>query len=143
MAQAAPAAPTQAKAPPSAKPGQKDEKAKKVPKEKVEKAKYPIPEGGLKEVPTDFDTKKHRPLKSKDFADESSWCELQAKHCEAKATEWRSKGEESKKLGSVKDRAKAKNLLRMQDRMAELMKELSADGVDVAALLAAAKAKVE
>jgi len=116
----------------SAKPGTEDGAAQK---EKVERIDYVVPEGGLTEVPADFDPKKHKPLKRKDFKDESVFLLSRAAELEKKAAWYRTEAENVKKLGSVKDRVKAKRLLAMQKRMQELQASLAAEGVDVAALL--------
>ncbi|HKI69885.1 MAG TPA: hypothetical protein VKA67_09875, partial [Verrucomicrobiae bacterium] len=85
---------------PSAAPGTADAAAKKP-----EKVAYPVPEGGLETVPEDFDPKKHKPLKVKDFKDETSWCLVQAAKFDAVAANWRKKAEEAKALGGIKERA--------------------------------------
>lgn len=120
----------------SAKPGTKDEKAKK---EKKVREQYPIPEGGLKAWPTDFDPKKHKPLKRKDFGDESLFLNSKADDYERRAKALREEALESTKLGGVKDKAKAKKLLSMHKKIAEMTKDMEADGVDVSQLLASLK----
>ncbi len=117
----------------SARPGTKDEKGKK---EKKVRAQYAIPEGGLTAWPADFDSKLNKPLKRKDFADESLFLLSKADEYDRRAKALRQEAEESKKLGSIKDRAKAKQLLKMQKRMKEMTDAMAAEGIDVAALLA-------
>lgn len=132
---------------PSAKPGTKDEKAKKAPKRiefsAPEGAAYVNADGKFTAVPTDWDAKKHQPLKRKTFADDSQWLELRAQDYDRRAAALRKQAVEGKKLGNVKDKAKAKKLLGMQKRMEDLRKQLEADGIDVAALLGAQAEKVE
>jgi hypothetical protein len=115
----------------SAAPGTKDEKAAKV--KKV--AFTPIPDGGFKEMPAAFDPKLHTPLKRKDFADESLWFEMKATEHEAKAAAYKKQAADYRKLGSVADRAKAKRLIQMQSKMAELTEQLKSQGVDVDEIL--------
>jgi hypothetical protein len=116
----------------SARPGTKDDSGKKA---KVERVEYTVPEGGFTEIPSDFSSKIHKPLKRKDFKDEALWFELRAAELEAKAKRARAEADNVRKLGGVKDRAKAKRLISMQKRMAEISEQLTAQGVDVAALL--------
>lgn len=127
---------------PSAKPGARDPKAKKEKKQKVERVEYPVPEGKLERVPEDFDPKKHKPLKRKDFKDEAVFLEIRADQMEAAAKRLR---EEAKavRAGGGKDKGKAKKLIAMQKRMAELQAQLTADGVDVEALMKSLEAPAE
>jgi len=129
---------TQTQAPkakaPSAAPGAK---APEAAKGKTERIAYPVPDGGLSEFPKDFDGKKHKTLKRGDFADETVWLEMKATECDKRAAAYRAEATEMKKLGTVKERAKAKRLLAMHKRMAELQEQLKKDGVDVYALLSA------
>lgn len=121
---------------PSAKPGNKAPEAAKPPKEKKVRTKFVVPEGGLKEWPTDHDPKVHKPLKSTDFADESVYWFHKADQLEKAAVAAREKAEQIKKLGGVKDVKKAKRLMQMQQKIAELKAQLASDGTDVDALLA-------
>lgn len=118
----------------SAKPGTQEPKAAK---EKVERVAYTIPEGGLESVPEDFSRKLHKPLKKADFKEEHVYLNMRADELELKVKALREDAKLSKELGSTADRAKAKRLRAMQTRMAELKKELSSQGIDVDALLAA------
>lgn len=126
-------------APKSAAPGTVDKAAGK--KEKVKKAIYPgllDAEGApqkLKEIPTDFDAKLHKPLKKTDFEGEWTYLEMKAVELESKAKKLRSEAETIKSLGSSADRSKAKKLLAMQERMAELMQSLRDQGIDPDAIL--------
>lgn len=120
----------------AAKPGTKDDKGKKGEKPaKATKVTYDVPEGGLTEVPEDYDPKQHKPLKKADFKEEWTYLEFQASIHEAKAAALHEKAAESKKLGSSKDRAKKKKLLTLQKRLNELAEELAGQGVDVDDLL--------
>ena len=127
----------------SAAPGTTDEKGSK---EKVEKVVYPGLLGDidpetkeparlvLKDWPEDFDPKKHKPLLKRDFETEAPWLINRAEKLEAQAKAYRDEAEMVKKLGSKQDRAKAKKLIQMRDRMAELRAQLEAEGIDVDAL---------
>lgn len=128
----------------SAAPGTKDAKAAKV---KVEKVSYPgllgpnDTEGKptsllLKEWPADHNPKLHKPLVRKNFENEVPWLINRAEHCESQAATFRKEAEMVGKLGSKSDRQKAKKLIAMRDRMAELRKQLEAEGIDVDALTA-------
>lgn len=91
----------------------------------------------LTEAPADFDFNLYRPLKKRDFAEEHLFYEHKAMEMEFKAAQYRADAAESKKLGSSKDRAAARRLVKMTEKMAELQAQLVAAGVDVDALLAA------
>lgn len=121
---------------PSAKPGTTDDAAKKV---KKNRAQYPIPEGGLEGVPADFDRKKFKPLKKKDFKNEADFLELRATNLEEAAKRLRDEAK-AVRAGGGKDKGKAKRLVAMTKKMADLKASLEAEGIDVAALLAAALA---
>jgi hypothetical protein len=116
----------------TARPGTKNVDGKK---DKKGRDEYKVPEGGFATVPADFDSKLHKPLKRKDFKDESLWFELRALDLEKKAARMRREGENIKKLGGVKDRVKAKRLLSMQKRMEDLKATLKSEGIDAEALL--------
>lgn len=87
-------------------------------------------------VPEGFDFKLHKNLKRKDFKEDYLYYEFRAAECESKAVAFREEAAEVKKLGSAKDRGKAKRLVKMQDKMEELKKQLQGQGVDVEKLLA-------
>lgn len=124
----------------SAAPGTKDEKAGK--KAQVKKVVYPglIDKDGaptkLEAIPTDFDPKTHKPLKRTDFKDEGLFLEMRAADLEARAAKLRKEASTIRELGSAADRAKAKKLLLMQERMQELMASLREQGIDPDAILA-------
>lgn len=128
----------------AAKPGTKSDAGKKPVKEKktrqaytptVDDPSWVNEDGLLTALPEDYDPRAHLPLKRKDFADEALYYEWLAGVYEVRAKKLRQKAVDFKKMGSVRDRGKAKRLLNMQKRMAELRKQLEDEGVDVAAML--------
>lgn len=131
--------------------GEKPEKVERIPY-LMDEELFPIPEGfdgdwegGPKltspEQPANFDRYKHKTLSKSDFASEIVYLEFRARDYEARAAKLRAEIETVKKLGNAADRAKAKKLMSMQQRMAELAKELSEDGtVDLASILGADQA---
>lgn len=131
----------------SSQPGTVNVAGKKEPKAK--RAVHPLVGNDdvkvypFKSTPGDFDWKSHKPLKKKDFASDDGFFIYKAEEFEAKAKAFRTQAEEAKKMGSTKDRAKAKRLVKMQEKMAELMKQLQAQGIDTEALLATAGKKDE
>jgi hypothetical protein len=132
--------------PTSAKPGTQDSKGAKPPKEKKERVPrvdYTVPEGGLKEWPKDWNPKQHKPLRRKDFADEGVYLEERAKRYEAMAVRIRQEIADGKKLGTLKEKGKAKKLLQLQRKFDELKKQLIADDVDVDAILATIGSEAE
>ena len=96
------------------------------------------PSSRLEEVPTDFDPKAHQALKRAHFKEEWMYFEFKAQQLEGKVKELRDQAAESKALGNSEDRAKKKKALAMMKRLEALKAELTADGVDVDELLAAA-----
>lgn len=129
-----------------ARPGAKgDAAAVKEKKVVVKRVPYRIIEEGkdapptLDGVPADFDRKKHLPLKKADFTNEWAFFEYRADLAERQAKRFRKEAEQSKKLGSTKDRVKAKRLMAMLNRIAALEAELAEDGIDVDALKAASQ----
>ena len=69
-------APPSSDATSSAAPGTPDATGKG--KRPAKKADYPVPAGGLTEVPSDFDPAVHKPLKKKNFKDDASYLEWRA-----------------------------------------------------------------
>jgi len=124
---------TEAPQKPSAKPGSKgDAKAKKEKKEKQPKVDYKAPdgaafvnaEGKFTASPEGYDSRKHVKLTKKDFAEEHvffGWLADKAQHT---ADKLRKKAEESKKLGGLKEKGKAKKMLKAMAEYAKLEKEL-------------------
>jgi len=81
-----------------------------------------------------FDPKVHRKLKDTNFSDPSLQLEWKADNYEQRAKALRVEAAQLRKLGTVQDRARAKKLIQMQAKIAELAAQLAADGVDVEAL---------
>lgn len=128
---------------PSGKPGSKDEKAKKESKRKQhplvgskDDNVYPFAE-----MPDDFDFVKMKSLNKKDFESDHQFFIYKAADADYRAEDYRERAEEAKTLGSSKERAKAKRLVKMQEKIAELRAQLEEDGVNVDALLENAAAK--
>jgi hypothetical protein len=143
--------PTPAAPPPaaSAKPGTKDDKAKakakRVDYAAPDKAEWVDDKGLFTRLPDDFDQKKHLPLKKKQFADEYAFLILRAEQLEKQAVKMRELAEQSKKLGNVKDRVKAKRLVQLTARLEELKKSLAEtmSPEEIAALIGTAAVKTE
>lgn len=93
----------------------------------------------LEAVPTDFDSKAFVPLKKRDFKDESLFLEHNANLLEAKAKSLREQADKMRKLGNSASSGKLKTLLKMQDRMAEIIASLKAEGLDIDSMLAEKK----
>lgn len=89
----------------------------------------------FKATPPDYNFTSHKPLKKKDFASDEFFFNYKAEELIAKADLWKAKAEEARKLGSTKDRAKAKRLIKMQETMAQLRKQLEAQGINVDELM--------
>ncbi len=88
-------------------------------------------------IPADYDPKKHKPLKLKNFKDEATFLDYKAARLDAKAASLTASAnllrEEAKqeRLYGNSDKAKlAKKRAKLQAQLAELEKELAADGVD-------------
>ena len=94
-------------------------------------------DGKFDAVPEGYSSKKHKPLLKADFVDDALWYLMKAAEYDRKAQWFRDQADQSKKLGGSKDKAAAKKLLKMQERFAELRKNLESQGIDVAALLGA------
>lgn len=90
----------------------------------------------LEAVPSDFNHKAHIPLKKKDFKDESLFLEHNANMFELRAKSLRNQAEKLRKLGNSASSGKLKTLLKMQDRMAEIIASLKAEGLDIDTMLA-------
>jgi len=120
------------------RPGSKDESAAK-PKKVV----HPLVDSDdpdvypFKEIPDDFDSSKHKPLKKKDFASEATYFDMKAAEYETKAEEFRAKAEEARTLGDKETRQAANRLKKVQKTMLELVGRLKKQDVDVAAVLKA------
>ena len=86
-----------------------------------------------------FDGSVHTSIKRADFADEALYYDMRAAELDARAAGMRGKAADIRKIGNVADRARAKKLLSIARRMADLRASLTEQGVDVDALLAAAE----
>jgi hypothetical protein len=124
--------------PPPAAVGAPKEKAPKEKKAKVAKIDFPALYNAagewnkLEALPDDtYNPKVHKLLKKKDFKDEPLYLEFLAAGFEKKATSLKAQAEKIRKLGSSSSNAKLKTLIKMQERMAELMATLRAEGIDV------------
>lgn len=95
-----------------------------VPKEKFDVA---VPEG--------FVFGKHKTLKKNMFQADHLYFTHRAADLASRSEQFVVKAEEAKRLGSGKERNKAKRLRKMQEKMAELRKELEDQGIDVNELL--------
>ena len=87
-------------------------------------------------VPEDFDFATCKSLKKKDFKEDYLYFEFRAEECDFRAAAFREEAAEVKKLGSAKDRGRAKRLIKMTEKMGELKKQLKNQGIDVDKLLA-------
>lgn len=81
----------------------------------------------LKEIPTDFDPKKHTNLRRVDFEEEYMYCLWRADRFEKQAAAMRKEAEMLQKGGSKENRAKLKRFLKMKKQMEELQKQLGED----------------
>ena len=90
----------------------------------------------LTELPEDYDPKAHKPLKKSDFAHDYVFMRVQAGMLQARAERMFEEALTLEKLGSPKDRVKAKKLIAMQKRMEELKAELAGEGIDLDAIMA-------
>ena len=115
----------------SAKPGTQDATGAKP--EKVKRIEYPGLLDAEKKpvkldaVPADFDPKKHKPLSRKNFAKESTWLLIKAGHAEELAKKYRAMAVTADQVGGGANAGKAKKLVAMQKRMAELEAQLRAE----------------
>lgn len=138
-------------APPSnaAIPGATAPKKPKKPKEKKPKSELPLfsalkpdaegnPTVKLKSA-EGYDPTKFAPLKRNNFECESFFMEYQADQLTAKAAKLREDAKKVRELGSSNTGTKAKTLLKITERMEELIASLKADGFDVDSLLAQRK----
>ncbi len=110
-----------------------------VAKKKQPRIEYTIPEGGLKAWPKDFDRKVYKPLRRKNFADETVFMEAKAARLEAAAKRIREEIVITRQLGGSEQAKAAKQFARLQNRMATMTEALVAQGIDVKALLAGLK----
>lgn len=97
----------------------------------------------LKEIPSDWKSTLHKPLKKSDFVDEETFLLSKAIRFEQIAAKLRKQAETIKSMGSSEARGAVKKLLKFQEGMATLMAALKAQGVDVESLLKANTASDE
>lgn len=128
---------------PTAKPGTPDGTAQKAPKEPRRKPHPTIAALGANErietIPPDFNFDTNNPIKRKQFKQDWDFFNYQAQVMDYRAAGFRTKAEESQKLGAGAERAKSKRLVALQSKMKELQEQLEGQGVDVEALLASVK----
>lgn len=86
-------------------------------------------------VPEAFSFKDHKPLRKKNFENEALFYEHKAAEMDYKRGDFLGKAEEARKLGSPKERAKKRQIIKLQEKMSELRKQLEGQGIDVDALL--------
>lgn len=114
------------------------EKKVKETKPKVDKGRkdYPLAKDHvISELPAGFDFTKHKTIKRANW--DADWMHMEHRVAELrwKADVLEEKAKEAQTLGGKKERNKAKSLKKMQEKMAELRKELEASGIDVDELL--------
>jgi hypothetical protein len=120
----------------------KKERAKRVEFTKVCDKDMLNEEGKLTAVPENHDAKKHLPLRKSDFAEETLFFDFRANELEVRgnatlalAKKMREQSATFKKFGDPKKRAQVKRAQRMVEQLAKLKEQLSAEGVDVDAIL--------
>ena len=91
-------------------------------------------------LPGDYDFLRHKPLKKADFVNEAAYYDYRVAQAEYRVEKLRERATLARTLGTSRDAAKARRLLRIRAKFAELRKELEGAGVDVDALLAAQEA---
>lgn len=105
---------------------------------KVKDKKYSVA------MPTGFDWDKNKPMKKRQFTSDAIYYEHRAEQMTYKADAFRAKAKEIAALGSRADQAKAKKMLKLSNKIAELKAELAGQGIDVEELMkAAAKAETK
>jgi hypothetical protein len=112
---------------------------KKEKKEKTKKTAMNV-DKKLAVAPSGYDFTKYKPLKKGAFETEAAYLFHQADALEFKASAIRAKAELAKTLGSKKDIAMARRLVKMRDRFAAFRKELEDQGINVDAAIKAADA---
>lgn len=105
--------------------------------EKQKKPGKPVYPGErpLKTVPTDWNSRKYKPIVRKDFADESLYFDHMAGIYRGRAELLSKRAEETRSMGSREDRVKMRRLRTMVERMSALTEELKKNGIDVDAML--------
>ncbi len=88
------------------------------------------------ELPEDYDSKQHKPLRKKDFENEWDYFDYQAGEHERLAEKCAASAEQSRKMGTGPQRKSAKRALKLREQLNALVADLKAEGVDTDALLA-------
>ena len=91
----------------------------------------------ITELPVDFDFQTQRGIARKKWASDSAYFDYKAQDYEFRATKMRGFAENARTFGSKNEQAKAKRLIKMTDKVAELRAQLILQGVDVDSLLGA------
>ena len=92
-------------------------------------------------VPKNFSFVTYKPLKKKNFTTEALYFEHRAAQAEHQVKVFKDKAEESRTLGSTKERRQKKQVVKLANKMEELKATLTSQGVDVEAILKAAAAE--
>jgi hypothetical protein len=91
-------------------------------------------------VPPGFNFLNYKPLKKKNFATEALYYEHRVAEMDFKSDSFAAQAEEARKFGDSKQRNKAKKIVKLNEKMAELRKQLTAQGINVDELLKAQEA---
>lgn len=86
------------------------------------------------QVPEDFKSSVHNPLKKSHFAHEWQFLEMKAGKLEAQAANLRKEAEIAKTVGSKEDQKKMSKVLKMQQELAALTASLEEGGFDMSLL---------
>ena len=86
------------------------------------------------EVPEDFKSSVHNPLKKSHFKEEWQYLEMKAGKLEAQAANLRKEAEIAKTIGSKEDQKKMSKVLKMQQELAALTASLEEGGFDMSLL---------
>lgn len=92
-------------------------------------------------VPKNFDFVTYKPLKKSNFTTEALYFEHRAAGSQHQVEVFKKKAEESRTLGSTKERRQKKQVVKLAEKMDALKKTLTLAGVDVEAILKAAAAE--
>lgn len=117
-------------------------KAKREPKRKPHPAVLALGElDKLEAIPADYDFEAHAPIKSKTFKDKALYFDYKAMELDLKAKRMRHSAEMERQFGNKSERQLATRLQKMAAKMTEITAALTAQGIDVGAILAAAGKK--
>lgn len=92
----------------------------------------------FREVPADYDPDTMANLRRRDFAHEATFFDYRANLAERAMNRFRGLAREAREQGDSKQRAAAKRLVKMTEKIAALRQQLEAGGVDINEVLAAA-----